>query len=166
MKKGRGSYVLEGFGAFSAPMHIVRLDSEVSNLHGWQVRPPKAESQFFADGNPRNPEAALERAREYLISRGLQPRTRRPLPRSERDYKQNNTGVVGVYLQRRQRVRKGRETVSYSFLVPRPDKSGPCRTLYIGSESTWQLNYEYKLSLAREIRRDFEEQFERSATAA
>jgi hypothetical protein len=72
--------------------------------------------------------------------------------------------VVGVYLQRRQRIRKGRDTVSYSFLIPRPDKSGPCRTIYIGSESTWQVNYEHKLSLACEIRKDFEEQFEKAAT--
>lgn len=166
MKRGRGCYILEGFGSFSAPMHVVRLDSLASDLHGWQVRPPNEESLFFPDGNPRDPAAALARAVEHLVSRGLQPRTRRPLPSSERDYKQNSTGVVGVYLQRRQRVRKGRMTVSYSFLVPRPDRSGPSRSIYIGSESTWQQNYEHKLSLAREVRRDFAEQFERLATEA
>lgn len=166
MKKDRGSYILEGFGAFSAPMHVVRLDSDVSGLHGWQVRPPNQESQFFSDGNPRDPAAALKLAIEHLISRGLKPRTRRPLPTSELGYKQNSTGVVGVYLQRRQRVRKGREVVSYSFLVPRPDKSGPCKTIYIGSESTWMASYELKLSMAAEIRRDFAEQFERAALAS
>jgi len=165
MKKDRGSYILEGFGAFSAPMHVVRLDSEVSGLHGWQVRPPNQESQFFTDGNPRDPAGALERAVEFLISRGLQPRTRRSLPSTERDYKQNSTGVVGVYLQRRQRIRKGREVISYSFLVPRPDKSGPCKTIYIGSETTWRASYEVKLSMAREVRRDFVEQFERAAVS-
>lgn len=166
MKKDRGSYILEGYGAFSAPMHVIRLDSEVSGLHGWQVRPPNEESLFFPDGNPRDPARALERAVEHLISRGLQPRNRRVLPSAERGYKQNSTGVVGVYLQRRQRMRKGREVVSYSFLVPRPDKSGPCKTIYIGSESTWRASYEIKLSLAREIRRDFVEQFEKMAVAS
>jgi hypothetical protein len=166
MKKTRGSYILEGFGAFSAPLHIARLDNPAGDLLGWQVRPPNADSKFFADGTPRDPAAALERAKEYLLACGVKPRSRRPLPPAERDYKQNRTGVVGVYLQRRQRIRKGRDTVSYSFLIPRPDKSGPCRTVYIGSESTWQSNYEQKLSMAREIRRDFEEQFELAATGA
>jgi hypothetical protein len=163
MKKTRGSYVLEGFGAFSVPLHIARLDNPASDLHGWQVRPPNTDSKFFTDGAPRDPAGALERARTYLLACGVKPRSRRPLPPAERDYKQNRTGVVGVYLQRRQRIRKGRDTVSYSFLIPRPDKSGPCRTVYIGSESTWQSNYEQKLCMAREIRRDFEEQFELAA---
>jgi hypothetical protein len=159
-------YNVEGFGEFAAPMHVIRLDSSTSGLHGWQVRPPNQESLFFSDGNPRDPAKALELALEYLVSRGFQPRTRRPLPRTERGYKQNNTGVVGVYLQRRQRIRKGREVVSYSFLIPRPDRSGPSKTIYIGSESTWRASYEVKLSKAREVRRDFEEQFERAALAS
>lgn len=163
MKNDGRAYLVEGFGEFRAPLHIVRLDFVDKDQHGWQARPPGIESIFISDGTPRDPAFALERAKNYILSNGMPLRTRRNLPKKENGYKKNSTGVVGVFFQRRERVRKGRKTVDYSFLIPRPDKSGPVRTVYIGSESTWKANYDAKLQLAAEIRREFKEEFEKES---
>lgn len=166
MKNDGGVYTISGYGSFSAPLHVIRLDHNEGRLHGWQVRLPKKVTVFFSDGIPRNPQAALDRANAYVVEQGFDLRYGRQLPKTESVSKQHRTGVVGVYLQRRERNRNGRIVVSYSFLIPRPDKKGPCRTVYIGSESTWQQKYQARLAVAAEIRAEFELEFEQAYARA
>lgn len=128
---------------FNSPMYLVRAGA------GWQVRVPDQQSRFFSDGIHGSTEKAFKAAMAYR--RELLPITEqcRVLPNQERANKLYPTGEPGVFLNKK--MKRDRPRPEYAFSITRPGL--PRTTVYIGTESTWEQNYDAKLAIAINMRR-------------
>lgn len=129
---------------FECPMYLVRAGA------GWQVRVPGEPTRFFSDGVNGSTLKAFEAALSYR--RSLMPITaqHRVLPGQEKASKLHPTGEPGVFLNKK--WKRDRKVPEYAFSVTRPGK--PRTTVYIGTERTWEQNYDAKLEVAINIRRE------------
>lgn len=134
--------VIEGV-EFQCPMYLVRAGA------GWQVRVPGEPTRFFSDGLHGSTENAFKAALSHR--RNLMPITsqQRVLPSQEKASKLYPTGEPGVFLNKK--WKRDRKAPEYAFSVTRPGSSRA--TVYIGTEKTWEQNYEAKLAVAIDIRR-------------
>lgn len=133
-----------GNQSFACPMYLVRAGA------GWQVRVPQQESRFFSDSICGGIQEAFQMALAYR--RQLLPITNqvRVLKSQEIPAKKHPTGSPGIFLATKRR--KDRPSLEYAFVVTYPSATKPRSTVYIGSEKTWQRNYDAKLAKAIELR--------------
>lgn len=132
---------------FECPMYVVRAGD------GWQVRMPGEKTVFFADLKCGGVEASHAKALAYRREKLLITDQQRPLLGKETEGKKHKVGVAGVFLQTTQK--KDRKVLEYHFAVRKRD--GGTSTVYIGTERTWQQNYDRKLIRAIEIREQITE---------
>lgn len=130
-------------------MYVVRAGD------GWQVRMPRQKTVYFADGVHGGHEPAYLAAVAHRTSVAPITEQKRPLRRDEQKNKLRPTGVPGIFLSVKWRGPKAREAnqdKQYYFRITGP---GKLRTLYIGTESTWEMNYSSRLAKAVSIREEF-----------
>jgi len=128
--------------AYECPMYVVRA------ADGWQVRMPGEKTVFFADLKCGGVKEAHAKAVAYRRDQLLITDQCRPLLGREIAGKKHKVGVAGIFLQTKQK--KDRRTLEYHFAVKNIE--GGTSTIYIGTESTWQRNYDRKLQRAKELR--------------
>lgn len=128
---------------FNCPMYLVRAGT------GWQVRVPDQQSRFFSDGIHGSTAKAFHEAMAYR--KKLLPITEqcRVLPGQEKANKLHPTGEPGVFLNKK--MKRDQPMPEYAFSITRPGL--PRTTVYIGTESTWEQNYDAKLIIAINLRR-------------
>jgi hypothetical protein len=147
------STVVDGT-SFACPMYVVRCGD------GWQLRLPGEATRFFADGThggaERSHEAAI-RARAEALPVTSQSR---PLAAAERSGKRWPTGLPGVHLQRKHRRGKARAEVQLQVRVP----GMPTRTIYVGTEATYEARLDAKLEIAAQVREQLQAELLRSST--
>jgi hypothetical protein len=135
-------------------MYVVRCRD------GWQLRLPGEATRFFADGvhggAERSHEAAI-RARAEALPITSQSR---PLAATERSGKRWPTGLPGVHLQRKHRRGKARAEVQLQVRVP----GMPTRTIYVGTEATYEARLDAKLEIAAQVREQLQAELLRSST--
>ncbi len=136
------SYVIDGV-VYTCPMYVVRAGP------AWQVRMPGTKSAYFADSVFGSIERSHEVALNARESAAPVTRLQRPLAERERAGKTIPTGIPGVIFCVKHRAGKRRE---HQLRVQMPDRS--FRTIYVGTDATWQKNFEKKIELARAIRAD------------
>lgn len=128
---------------FECPRYVVRVPG------GWQVRMPHEPTVFFADsrfgGAAGSHEVAVNRRAERMpISANSE--TRYAL--AERSDKKDPLGIPGVFLVHQ--PRRGKRAPQVELLVS--VKGQPTRTIYVGTQRTWQQRLPEKLQLAAAVR--------------
>ncbi len=127
--------------AYACPMYVVRAGS------AWQVRVPGTRSVYFADSLFGSIAQSHHAALRYRESAAPVTELRRPLAERERAGKLAPTGIPGVFLQVKHRSGKKRE---HHLRVQLGDRA--IRTVYVGTDSTWEKNFDQKMETARPIR--------------
>lgn len=161
MRSAHRSVEIDGYGTFELPAYLVRIDT--GSGPGWQARPPGKKTRWFADGVHGDPIASFSAAQAFLRKIGT-PESVSPLRSREFASKQIPTGVVGVYVQFKQR--KGRRVREVQLLIPRPSKDGPARVLYVGTELNYEARLDAKVAEAAAIRDRFEQEWRHKADDA
>lgn len=161
MKTSSRNVEIDGYGIFDLPAYLVRIDT--GSGPGWQARPPGQKTRWFADGVHGDPIASFSAAQVFLRKIGA-PQVVSGLRSKEFAGKQSPTGVVGVYLQFKQR--KGRRVREVQLLIPRPSKDGAARVLYVGTELNYESRLDAKVAEAAAIRERFEHEWRRKADDA
>lgn len=134
---------------YKCPLYLVRAGE------GWQVRVPGEVSKYFADGQCGGTNKAYMAAMDYR--RELRPITNqtRAVRNKETSNKLYPTGQAGVFFQAKNRPDRGK--VEYCFQISAPGQ--PRATVYIGTDKTWQQNYDAKLEQAISMRQESIAQF-------
>ena len=150
---------------FAVPRHIQRIDSK--STHGWQLR--YLGTKMFSDHSPDGSGAshALVMAATELVNRIVKhpvPPTLRTAPSASKTTGLPR-GISGPVV--RTRAGSGARSANLSVLLPRFGDAPRCRTVYIGSESTYTRE-KYKAALAKAIalRQEAEVAYERAAARA
>lgn len=133
---------------FAVPRHIQRIDSK--STHGWQVR--YHGTKMFSDHTPDGSGAsrALVLAALELSNRISRLPVPHTLRRQSSASKTSNLprGISGPVVRARAGSRA--RSCSFSVLLPRFGQAPQCRTVYIGSETTYTVQ-KYKVALAKAI---------------
>lgn len=135
--------------AFLCPTYLVRAGD------GWQVRMPGEPTLFFSDGVYGGTAESFAEAMRVRSLKGPITGRSYPLAERERKNKKRPTGVPGVFLC--EKYPKGKTITEYQLQIRVPGI--PIRTLYVGTENTWENRYQEKLEEAKRIREQFVLQF-------
>lgn len=147
---------------FDVPQCIQRIDHRAT--HGWQLR--YGGTKMFSDG-VAGPKDALARATQELFARIAKlpaPSLLQKLPNRNKT-SDLPVGISGPII----RQRRGSKYRQASFSVSLPQVGAPtrCRSVYIGSESTYTIQrYERALEKAIQIRKKGERAYKSDATRA
>lgn len=132
--------------SFDCPRYVVRVPG------GWQVRLPEKQTVFFGDKKYNSATAshcaAVDfRAKAKPIS-SLEDGSRYALV--ERRGKREPVGIPGVFLVRH--PRRGKRAPQVELLVS--VKGQPTRTIYVGTQRTWEDRLAQKLEIAQAVRNE------------
>ncbi len=147
---------------FDVPQCIQRIDHRAT--HGWQLR--YGGTKMFSDG-VAGAKDSLARATQELFVRIAKlpaPSLLQKLPNKTKT-SDLPVGISGPIV----RQRRGSKYRQASFSVSLPQVGAPtrCRSVYIGSESTYTIQrYERALEKAIAIRKEGERQYKSDATRA
>jgi hypothetical protein len=150
---------------FAVPQNIQRIDSK--STHGWQVRyqGTKMFSDHSADGSGAS--QALVMAANELVNRIAKlpvPPSLRTAPSASKTSTLPR-GISGPVV--RSRAGSKVRSCNFSVLLPRFGQAPSCRTVYIASESTYNVaRYKAALVKAIALRKEAEETYERAAARA
>lgn len=146
----------------TVPQGIQRIDTR--STHGWQVRCQG--TKFFSDGPSADGWASLVKATRELIHRLGTLEVPSGLKRQTSPHKTTDLppGISGPIV----RERPGRApSAALSVLVPRYGRSAENKTVYIGSENTYNEDrYRAALAKAIEIRAEAMARYEVDAAKA
>ena len=147
---------------FDVPQCIQRIDHRAT--HGWQLR--YGGTKMFSDGMA-GPKEALARATQELFARIAKLPAPSLLQKLPNKNKTNDlpVGISGPIV----RQRSGSKVRQASFSVSLPQVGAPtrCRSVYIGSETTYTIQrYERALEKAIQIRKKGERAYKSDATRA
>lgn len=128
---------------YPCPRYVVRVNA------GWQLRLPGQTTLFFGDTRFGSTEAAHRAAVAMRAEKlPLTAESEHRFARTERSTKRHPLGIPGVFLVRQ--PKRGPRVPSFYLHVI--NKNQPARTLYVGTEKTWESRLPAKLAQAAEIR--------------
>lgn len=129
---------------YVCPRYVVRVPN------GWQTRLPGEASLFFGDVKHGGVSGSHAAAVDWRVQR--LPITTEEKARcfeNERPQKKHKLGVPGIYL-----TEKTRKNSIPQYELHVVVKGEPVRSIYVGTQNTWESRLPAKLDLAIQIRQE------------
>jgi hypothetical protein len=128
---------------FECPRYVVRVPG------GWQVRMPQQPTVFFADSRYGGPAGSHDIAvKRRAACMPISPNSETRYALAERSDKKDPLGIPGVFLVHQ--PRRGKRAPQVELLVS--VKGQPTRTIYVGTQATWEKRLPEKLQIAAAVR--------------